>query len=104
MQKSLAKGPANRRALLLLADTPRAQQFRRPHVVGGLKIPSGASCGLQAPWKPTAVPVVLPRGVPIAFFRLQSAGASQVYQRHGRQRGERKGVSTFALVVPLSAG
>jgi hypothetical protein len=42
--------------------------------------------------------------LPIAFFRLQSAGASQIHQRHGCERGERKGASTLALVIPSSAG
>jgi hypothetical protein len=82
---------------------PWTQQFRRPHAVRDLEIPSGTFCRLQTPRKPAAPAVVPCRSLPAAFLRVQPVGAGQIYQRHGREGTECKRVSAFALVVLLNA-
>jgi hypothetical protein len=54
---------------------PWTQQFRRPHVVRDLEIPSGTSCRLQTPRKPAASAVIPCRSLAAAFLRVQSVGA-----------------------------
>ncbi len=82
---------------------PWTQQFRRPHVVRDLEVPSGTSCRLQTARKPAASAVIPCRCLAAAFLRIQCVGAGQIYQRDGGEGGERKRASALALVVLPSA-
>src|SRR4051812_31756876 len=59
---------------------------------------------MQALGKTAAIAVISRGSLPAALSCIQSAGAGQIYQRHGSKRSERKRIPAFALIVLPNTG